>query len=59
MEWWREENPEIPQTKRAGTGALPLQGWTGSALKVPLLKGDLGGSRLRYKREIQRVSVFS
>jgi hypothetical protein len=37
--------------KKGGTGVF--------LLKVPLLKGDLGGSRLGYKRDLSRILVLS
>ncbi|PSB41286.1 hypothetical protein C7B67_26830 [filamentous cyanobacterium Phorm 6] len=36
--------------KKGGTGVF--------LLKVPLLKGDLGGSRLGYKRDFSRILVL-
>ncbi len=37
----------------------PIEGGDKSLFKVPLLKGDLGGSGLGYKRDFSRLSGLS
>ncbi|MFB8797547.1 MAG: o-succinylbenzoate synthase [Microcoleus sp.] len=51
-------NSRSPLTKGGHGGTAPTKGGTGG-VKVPLLKGDLGGSRLRLKATFIVGSVLS
>ncbi|PSB44944.1 hypothetical protein C7B67_22035 [filamentous cyanobacterium Phorm 6] len=54
--WLRR--PRLLFTAEARSPLAPLkEGGDKIPIKVPLLKGDLGGSSLRYKREIKIVLV--
>nr|WP_223300630.1 BamA/TamA family outer membrane protein [Oscillatoria nigro-viridis] len=48
-----------PLTKGGHGGTAPTKGGTRNLLKVPLLKGDLGGSRLDDKRHLLSVPVLN
>ncbi|MEG4841174.1 BamA/TamA family outer membrane protein [Microcoleus sp. B9-D4] len=48
-----------PLTKGGHGGTAPSKGGTRNMLKVPLVKGDLGGSRLDDKRHLLSVPVLN
>ncbi|MEG4498142.1 BamA/TamA family outer membrane protein [Microcoleus sp. F10-C6] len=48
-----------PLTKGGHGGTAPTKGGTRNMLKVPLIKGDLGGSRLDDKRHLLSVPVLN
>ncbi|MEG4984296.1 o-succinylbenzoate synthase [Microcoleus sp. BR0-C5] len=52
-------NSRSPLTKDGHGGTAPTKGGTRNSLKVPLIKGDLGGSRLRLKSTLIAGSVLS
>ncbi|MEG4532839.1 o-succinylbenzoate synthase [Microcoleus sp. D2_18a_D3] len=52
-------NSRSPLTKGGHGGTAPTKGGTRNILKVPLIKGDLGGSRLRIKSRLIAGSVLS
>ena len=52
-------NSRSPLTKGGHGGTAPTKGGTRNILKVPLIKGDLGGSRLRLKSTLIAGSVLS
>jgi len=52
-------NSRSPLTKGGHGGNAPTKGGTRNILKVPLIKGDLGGSRLRLKSTLIAGSVLS
>ncbi|WP_333316748.1 o-succinylbenzoate synthase [Microcoleus sp. D3_18a_C4] len=51
-------NSRSPLTKGGHGGTAPTKGGTRNILKVPLIKGDLGGSRLRIKSTLIAGSVL-
>ncbi|MEG4211603.1 BamA/TamA family outer membrane protein [Microcoleus sp. S13_B4] len=52
--------PSLLFVAKSRSPLTPLnKGGTRNILKVPLVKGDLGGSRLDYKRDLLSVSVLS
>ncbi|MEG4841337.1 o-succinylbenzoate synthase [Microcoleus sp. B9-D4] len=52
-------NSRSPLTKDGHGGTAPTKGGTRNSLKVGLIKGDLGGSRLRLKSTLIAGSVLS
>ncbi len=54
----KSRSPLAP-LKKGGTRVESKSPLDKSALKVPLLKGDLGGSRLGYQREIERFLILT
>ncbi|MEG3833435.1 o-succinylbenzoate synthase [Microcoleus sp. Z1_C3] len=52
-------NSRFPLTKGGHGGTAPTKGGTRNILQVPLIKGDLGGSRLRLKSTLIAGSVLS
>ncbi|MEG3842792.1 o-succinylbenzoate synthase [Microcoleus sp. herbarium14] len=52
-------NSRSPLTEGGHGGTAPTKGGTRNLLKVPLIKGDLGGSRLRIKATFIVGSVLS
>ncbi|MEG3930792.1 o-succinylbenzoate synthase [Microcoleus sp. T3_B1] len=51
-------NSRSPLNKGGHGGTAPTKGGTRNILKVPLIKGDLGGSRLRLKSTLIAGSVL-
>ena len=53
----------ISESTKSRSPLAPLKkgsrGWDKKAVKVPLLKGDLGGSRLGYQRDIKRLLILT